>query len=842
MQAARRRGPEGASDHVQRLRKVHSGPELNLQCTRSFQDYTARWCSIAPSASDNTIHSCVCAVRAGILDVHVMRKGGCTTELAARIMNTDERWATMHRQLGEEARLQESRAASAYLDFVEGQERPVAPSSATNNSDGTWPACLFTRGEGIFTAPSAKVLASLFLMLFDDIEPHLLQDIYSRDPGKFITADATFKIASRIKGNNINALFLLLGENGDVVSYGAVPAESKDAIAGLCAGLSRRLHRSGKLLELIDWCDDIGCGGAHDVSKHWLRVFFPGLRRAPRKDKFHGVDNICSSVTSTHHPLMKDFARRVGSILAHPHEPDVQHTVAALKASKKISEVEAETLVRLTDTYKSSIRTVGRAPEVINHELQQLLDSEATWVDSNGVPLFKQDKTGPHWRTTGTATAIRLVMECVRKRCYTDPLSPDEMYFLVEITLGGLRKYKKMSESARNEALHKQLNALLHLMSHSTPEHFGPRLLLRIVRHNRSCDVKAGKLSADAGGACRTKEETRLNALAARLLGVAARPFPDMPDEIELIDPNDGRFEPMGFDYANAQQKVKLMAAYAAALLEAEQQGATGVPLAVQLFATGGGGDEHMQVALESAALEAYRSQRSVAPQAEPLARMTAAHAHHQWQQLGLPRLVARAFPGPPGPLVPAVEDSTAAIAAAAATSAGERSAVQTAGSAQSVVGDTGAPPTRGGAAARTAGSALERGTKHVKHRRATLGSVPITELKTDAERDALASAMARAMQDHAPGSAGFLDAVALMFNTAYYRESIRSGDASLQMWGTLDAGTVKKLSQQAAQQAAEARRRTDWPLVEPGGGGQGQQVSVVGAQAQIGASMRAEN
>jgi hypothetical protein len=313
----------------------------------------------------------------------------------------------------------------------------------------------------------------------------------SRVPGEFASSDATFKVAGRVGNPDYKALYFILGENADVQTFGAIRSESADEVLNLQKAFAKRLERKGVLHQLKYWWDDRCCNGATDVRGHVLTTIFPGLERAPFKDKFHAVQLITSSVSSTHHDLYVPFASAVGKLFAAPHEPDILVAMKASLRAKKTTTSQARQHVMASN--KASIRTQGRDPQTLLRELNHLKDHWGARVDASNRPLFRPHKEA--WTTKGTADQIDCVATCASKGCLTDPVSVERMYNRVHLSKHGMPHYSKKSESARNEGLHRIINRLVEGISYSTAENFEPRLLLRLYRQVRSTIVTLALLN-----------------------------------------------------------------------------------------------------------------------------------------------------------------------------------------------------------------------------------------------------------------------------------------------------------------------------------------------------------
>ena len=121
----------------------------------------------------------------------------------------------------------------------------------------------------------------------------LLSDIVRRSPGRGVSSDGTFRLLARTKTDG-QVLMLLMGDDHTVVAYWVLKSESWKELEPALELFNARLERLETIEELEEWWSDRCCDGARDVTKHPIvRIFRQSrLRRAPRKDRFHGINGV----------------------------------------------------------------------------------------------------------------------------------------------------------------------------------------------------------------------------------------------------------------------------------------------------------------------------------------------------------------------------------------------------------------------------------------------------------------------------------------------------------------------------------------------------------------------
>ena len=91
------------------------------------------------------------------------------------------------------------------------------------------------------------------------------------------------------------------------------------------------------------------------------------------------------------------------------------------------------------------------------------------------------------WGGMGTLEKIDSKISCANKGCYTDPFGLDGMYTTISAGVGhgagstsGLTTYLAMSQSARNENLHRLINRLIAFISRLSAQLLQKRIKLRV--------------------------------------------------------------------------------------------------------------------------------------------------------------------------------------------------------------------------------------------------------------------------------------------------------------------------------------------------------------------------
>ena len=313
---------------------------------------------------------------------------------------------------------------------------------------------------------------------------------------------------------------------------------------------------------------DTCCEGANDPTKHPIVDIFPHVLRAPYADGFHKTKLLLDACHSGAEQAMRtSFSRGIGAALRKPVEADYPPVVEWLTrrgdargrgSSMAGAAAEIEARSKLFRAH-GEVRTEGRPKDIIKKDFDEVIATHKRVSDANkdkGMkPLFKE--SSDYWRM-GTEAQANAVSKCIEKGCLTDPLAVENMY--IEYGKGPDTKLPhrfNKGQSTKNEALHKNLNALVHNIGHQNAEQLGKRIMLRLYRHNQDQDRKLGRKHPSV---LPFWVQIALNKQAAGLLADApfASPRKSLERKHDSIPRDHPAWEPLGFEHLEAETTLRI--------------------------------------------------------------------------------------------------------------------------------------------------------------------------------------------------------------------------------------------------------------------------------------------
>ena len=171
---------------------------------------------------------------------------------------------------------------------------------------------------------------------------------------------------------------------------------------------------------------------------------FPGCKRAPIKDVWHGIETVAKTTAGSSHLLYDSFKRELWNAILKWTKPSVnaalecyvkKHANGRMARSK---EVACEELFKSKFWRKRMInfipadREESMTADIIQiylktRELDKDYANQARGEGKSYQYLFKQ--SAHNTNTLGTKEAIDHLVSHIRKGCFSDPLPPNEMSY-----------------------------------------------------------------------------------------------------------------------------------------------------------------------------------------------------------------------------------------------------------------------------------------------------------------------------------------------------------------------------------------------------------------------------
>jgi hypothetical protein len=368
-------------------------------------------------------------------------------QLALNILNTRNSFASIGESLEQAFELKVEQACSDYHSFVQefGQEfsqptkqaqlfgapsvAPVAPKTVTS-----WPAFDRKTFKAEFGPPKAEAIDHMFWACYNTIEPFLDRDLYSRSPGRLLRWDGTFNLANKLidvpELDSIGALLIIVGEWGDIMWYAFADAEGDQNWQIAHFFLMKRCERMGhkQLHAVVDGFDDLGSGTLKDPRRHWFAKIWPNVKRAPRKDCFHGGNRVLKSTVGATHPINDAFSKKLGGALLYfPNSEISKATTQFVKENPNVRQEVAKELVRTNQRFKRKMCNATWKPErqrKLVEEARHWAKIESSKYEKEGYPSYFKKAT-PTSRSTDEE--MDYLISHIDRGDYQDPFSSAEM-------------------------------------------------------------------------------------------------------------------------------------------------------------------------------------------------------------------------------------------------------------------------------------------------------------------------------------------------------------------------------------------------------------------------------
>lgn len=434
--------------------------------------------------------------------------------------------------------------------------------SATPLATSCFPEWIFVNGAPSIVTLSEDNLKTITRKVHSLLKPYLLADLLRRHPGECASADHTFRMAARAKGD-ASALSFFMGELHDIYWYGAVTSTAWVDLIPALVGTERRFVRLGVSGKLKYWWDDLCCSGmgADKLHLHPVALCHPAVDRCPFKDGFHAVQ-LCTGATNGGSGDIDRYSRDISQRLLPVVEADVELIAGYLQRERNVGQVEARRIAMADYRGEGQIRTFRpQVDELVpiweagidKWRLDRMMKGHASVVRSQTANFRGTLEQMMHM--LGTPEKLG----CIRKGCYSDPMAVDCMYTPYARGVGGIGlKRLKKSESVKNETVHKGGNKLVADISSMGEDLLECRLDMFVFKHNYKNDLKLGRVDRTSLGM--PAEEALINRLASGVLASSPFPLAASRDTLEPITPDHPHYEPVGFDYYKVVRSSALQA------------------------------------------------------------------------------------------------------------------------------------------------------------------------------------------------------------------------------------------------------------------------------------------
>jgi hypothetical protein len=224
---------------------------------------------------------------------------------------------------------------------------------------------------------------------------------------------------------------LIIGDRHDFIAYYVLRSESWKEMAIGLRYLNDRLERLGTIGELEEWWSDRCCDGATDTTNHPIVSIFRNsrLRRAPRKDKFHGING----VNKTGNEGMPDQKAELGTdlfeSLSFIPDSELAPVISYLRNKDNKLDSQAARRKARADYRHSGIirsRSYGRT-----QQLSRWQATRARWATRARLDRDRGERSVIRrevGKLKGTLEEMERLEPCIAKGCLEDPWEMEDMY------------------------------------------------------------------------------------------------------------------------------------------------------------------------------------------------------------------------------------------------------------------------------------------------------------------------------------------------------------------------------------------------------------------------------
>ena len=438
-------------------------------------------------------------------------------EFCLSILDDSILFDAKEREYEEEFHRSKCRAVRDYKAFVQAEmlynetnkHNPV-PVQAGEDFASMWPLFGEKRYDDDFQYPKANKIRKVFEAAFKLVEKFLLQDLFSRTPGTFISWDATFKFLMRTMDDEEsdeenNALHVIWGKYGHILSFAFAGSEQDRVFQRLQYFIRERCRRIGgdEEVDKVQYAySDTCCGGLKNPDLHWFLKVWPGAICAPKKDLFHGFNTMTAFTTGPSHDLnglfAADLSRRCLLF------DDIGKTAAAhryiVKKNANLTVELAREQVMKEKGYKKTIKNYVPCGRILAVEIRdafinicRLDDQRAAQAQAANKGYKKYVKKAIPDVRIGTAKAVENAIVHAKRGCWSDPLPMDEMNVLIDPDNPESEQLRIRSTSG-GESSNKAIGALVDSIGRMGPILAYMKLMIRIHRWNLAKDRRLAKI------------------------------------------------------------------------------------------------------------------------------------------------------------------------------------------------------------------------------------------------------------------------------------------------------------------------------------------------------------
>jgi hypothetical protein len=350
----------------------------------------------------------------------------------------------------------------AYKEFVESEKLVNEENQRNPVEDGAfeelWPKFGESRPQAVaidpasrnnrydrdFLYPKKNKMSDVYTSTFNLIEKYLLHDLYSRTPGQFTSWDATFKFLSKTgdhdkSGEENNALHLVHGMYGHILIFAFAHSGQSLVFQRLHNFLRQRYLRVGGINKVnkleYGYCDTC-CEGLKDPMRHLFFLIWPGAKKWPMQDLFHGMKGITSETLGPSSDLNAVFTAALSNGCLEFDEAG--KTAAAekyIKDKKAILTIEiAKEKAMSVPSYKKTITNSVPSGEVLAEaintaysNIKKLDNRRAQQASDANRGYWHYIKRGIPDHQIGTDKAVENAKMHAGKGCWSDPLPMEKM-------------------------------------------------------------------------------------------------------------------------------------------------------------------------------------------------------------------------------------------------------------------------------------------------------------------------------------------------------------------------------------------------------------------------------
>jgi len=409
-----------------------------------------------------------------------------------------------------------ARAVQDYKWFVDheralNQSLPSGRKIADDAFEELWPQFSEHRFCRDFTYPKKDKLKKIFTDTFNLLEDVLLQDLFSRTPGRFIHWDATYKFLMKTSDDpeaeeKLNACAIVWGEYGHMLSFAFAESEQNAVYQRLHYYIRKRCERLGGEAEVAKvqyGYSDVCCEGLNRPEHdHWFQKVWPGAMHWPLKDLLHGQMGITRETIGADHDLHRPFIRALAD--ATMKYDEAGKTAAAKryikdKKSNLTVELAKEQVMKSRSYRKTILNGIPGKEELVEavksaftkiHDEDERRALEAAINNKGYRRYFKKEIKDVQ---IGAKKALENSIKHAEKGCCSDPLPMNEMSVCIDPENPESEKIRLRSTSG-GESNNKAINRLVDNIGIQGALLAYMKFLLRAFSWNLAKDLRLCKI------------------------------------------------------------------------------------------------------------------------------------------------------------------------------------------------------------------------------------------------------------------------------------------------------------------------------------------------------------